>query len=365
MHPPAPTWPHTGGSTPPAWLMLLLTLLLMLAWPPAARAQLPASAPDSLAERSRALDQARRAVVGLQALAVPGARSARTLGPLRQGSGIVIGQDGLVLTIGYLVLEAEAVLLQPAEGGVVPARVLAYDVATGLALVQALAPLGLAAVPLASAGPAGEPPLYTVVSGGDDAQVSPAGLLGQAPFSGYWEYHLDRALVTAPARRDHSGAGLFNPRGELVGVGSLFLADAMQVLAGADGAPAGQRQPANLFVPTDLLPPILDELRRDGRSRASNRAWLGLNCAEQDGTVRVMRITDDSPADLAGLLPGDQIVRIDDQAVTALGMFWKALWSGGPAERAVQLDILRDGEARRLTVHSVDRAKTLRRAEGI
>jgi S1-C subfamily serine protease len=176
-------------------------------------------------------------------------------------------------------------------------------------------------------------------------------------FSGYWEYHLDEALFTTPARRDHSGAALFNARGELVGIGSLVVGDA------EGSGPPGT--PGNLFVPTALLPPILSELRQQGSSRASRRAWLGLNCGERNGAVVVLRTSSDSPAEEAGLLPGDRIVAIDGVGVTSLAALWKALWSGGPPERAVRLQVQRQGLVQEVTVRAVDRTATLRRAEGI
>lgn len=341
-------------------LLARLALPLVLAWPLAAAAQAAPGTPTDLTETSRLLERARQATLGVSAVAVDEARSARTLGRQRSGSGVLISDDGLVLTIGYLVLEADSVELQLDGARSVPARVVGYDVATGLGLVQALAPLALAPVRLGRTDSLRPDEPLMVASGGEDAAVSVATVLAQRPFSGYWEYHLDNALVTTPPRRDHSGAGLFNARGELVGIGSLLLADARE-RPGADGP----RQPGNLFVPAELLPPILAELTRDGRSQASQRAWLGLNCAEQDGQVRVLRVTDDSPADVAGLEPGDRIVMIDGTPVAALATLWKTLWAGGPAERELTLQILRDDQPRTVKVNSVDRQKTLRRAQGI
>lgn len=364
-----------------AWTAVLAVVgAVLLSWPGMSPAQvLTASAAATedvqpLAERSRVLERARRAVVGVQATAVDGARSLRTLGREREGSGVVIGTDGLVLTIGYLVLEAESVALQLDDGRTVPARALGLDGASGLGLVQALTPLGIAPVPLGRpAQLASDEPLM-VASGGEDASVSVARLLARRPFAGYWEYHLDQALFTAPARRDQGGAGLFNGRGELLGIGSLFLADVRAALAsdadqredGADATPgAPATGPANLFVPVDLLPPVIDELRQRGTTRASQRAWLGLNCVELAGALRVVRVTDDSPADVAGLEPGDHILRIDGAEVHTLAALWQALWSGGVAEREVVLDIQRRGEAQAVRVYSVDRQKTLRRPQGI
>jgi S1-C subfamily serine protease len=187
--------------------------------------------------------------------------------------------------------------------------------------------------------------------------VSVARLVSRRPFSGYWEYHIDAALFTSPPRADHSGAGLFNGRGELLGIGSLLVLNAM-----GDDHP---RVPGNMFVPVDLLKPILAELREQGSSRSSRRAWMGLNCVEYNGQVRVTRVNDDSPAELAGLLPGDRILRIDGAEVNGLETLWKTLWRGDKAEREVTLDVRRGEMSKTFKVQAVDRMKTLRHAQGI
>jgi S1-C subfamily serine protease len=336
--------------------LLALTTALAASWSPVqAQAQAP-STPLEL--QSKSLARASDAVVGIKTVAVDGARSSATLGEQREGSGVVISADGLVLTIGYLILEAETVEVRPDDGRRIPARVVAYDLATGFGLVQALAPLRIEPVPLGTSSATGRDEPLMVASGGDEGTISVARLLSRRAFSGYWEYHIDDALFTAPPRRDHSGAGLFNGRGELLGIGSLFVTDA----AGPD---LGMRSPGNMFVPVDLLKPILAELRERGASRASTRAWLGVNCVERGGEVRVMRVNDDSPADVAGLQPGDRILRIDGAAIGGLAQLYQSLWTGGAPERAVTLEIIREGRPQTIVVQSVDRAKTLRRAEGV
>ena len=307
--------------------------------------------------RRQAIQRASDAVVGVQVMAVEDARSATTLGRARQGSGVVISDDGLVLTIGYLVLEAEQVKLVTDDARVVPARVVAYDLATGFGLVQALAPLRLLPVPLGSAAGLADEELLLIASGGEGGSLSAAKLMSRRGFSGYWEYHIDGALFTAPARSDHSGAGLFNQHGELVGIGSLFVSDAM--------GPSAGRLPGNMFVPIDLLKPILSELKALGASSQSKRAWIGVNCVELGGQVRVVRVNEDSPADVAGVAVGDRIVRIDGIEVQQLETLWKTLWRGAASERAVVLEIIRQGQAMMLTVQSVDRSMTLRRPKGV
>lgn len=316
-----------------------------------------ASAQADLAAQARALGRAHAAVVGLKAQAVEGAASARTLGPARQGSGVVIGADGLVLTIGYLVLEAEQVELLTDDNRTVPARVLAYDQATGFGLVQALVPLGLEPVPLGQATDLNRNEPLMVASGGDSGAVSMAQLVSRREFAGYWEYLIDGALFTTPPHPVHSGAGLFNPRGELVGVGSLVVNDA----AGAERP----RVAGNMFVPVDLLTPILAELKARGSTAQSRRAWMGLNCMEADGQVYVVRVADESPAAMAGLQRGDRILGLDGTAVSNLPTLWRTLWQGGAAERNVVLEVLREGEPLKLTVHTIDRHQTLRRPQGI
>lgn len=329
----------------------LLALLAWLLMPHAASAQ-----PTDLETRSRLLHRASAAVVGVRTLGIEEALSNKTLGRARQGSGVTIG-DGLVLTIGYLVLEAEQVQIVTDDDRVIPGYVAGYDVATGFGLVQALAPLRIDPVPLGqSSGVSDNEPLM-IASGGESGAVSIARMVSRRPFAGYWEYHIDDALFTAPARGDHSGAGLFNGKGELVGIGSLVVAHAM-----GDNTP---RMPGNMFVPVDLLRPIIDELRHSGTTSHSRRAWIGINCIEDDGNVRIVRVSDDSPADVAGLQPGDRIVRIDGVAVSALDQLWKTLWSGGAPEREVTLEIQRGDQAETLKLYSVDRAKTLKRIQGV
>ncbi len=303
-----------------------------------------------------ALKRASDAVLGVQSTATEGASTIDTLGEYRAGSGVVIASDGLVLTIGYLILEAEEVELVLDSGKRMPARVVAYDLATGFGLVQAVLPLGIAPAQLgqAHAVAEGEPLLF--VSGGDDGALSAAELVSRRGFSGYWEYHIDGALFTSPARRDHSGAGLFNAQGELIGIGSLLV----------PSAPGdGSRRAGNMFVPVDLLPPIFAELRERGVSRASMRAWLGVNCVEQDDGLRVVRVSRDSPAETAGLQPGDLIRRLDGAPVGGLESFYKMLWNGGSAERDLTIEVLREGRMQSVPVHSIDRTQTLRRARGI
>lgn len=349
--------PLTSWSLLATGLAVWLAACQVVAAPAVGASSSRSAAAAQLEAHQVALTRANAAVVGVEVTAVDDARSIATLGRNRRGSGVLIGDDGLVLTIGYLILEADQVDLIVGGGKRVPARVVAYDLATGFGMVRALAPIGLQPVPLgASAAISADEPLL-VASGGNSGDLSLARLVSRRAFSGYWEYHIDGALFTAPARTDHSGAGLFNAGGELIGIGSLLVNDA----AGRD-SPA---QRGNMFVPVDLLKPILNELMARGASPGSTRAWLGLNCVEFAGQVRVLRLTGDSPAEDAGVLPGDAIVAVDGTAVGDLASLYKTLWKGERADREVVLDIRRGATTLRLQVQAVDRMRTLMRPQGV
>jgi serine protease Do len=323
-----------------------------------AAAQTPARFDETeVKAKVQALAQAHASVIGVRSVAVEDARSNSTLGRERMGSGVVIGADGLVVTIGYLILEADRVDLVIEGDRVVPARVVAYDLASGFGLVQALTPLRVPVARLgSSSGIAADDPLM-IASGGAKSNLSVAALVSRRDFSGYWEYHIENALFTSPPRIDHSGAALFNANGELLGIGSLVVLDAL--------GPEKPRLAGNMFLPIDLLKEILPELRSKGATRSSKRAWLGLNCVEVDGMVRVARVMPDSPAEAAGLEPGDHIVGIDGKTVNDLTAFYKVLWEGPSPEREVRLDIARPGGRETILVRTQDRMATLRTAKGI
>lgn len=325
----------------------------------------PHAGGSSTATDVDALSRASSAMVGLRVTATEDARSNATLGPERVGSGVVIAPGGLVLTIGYLILEAQDLSLITSEGKTLPATVVAYDLATGFGLVRPLLPWPDApVVPLGSLESlrTGQPLMAAVGAsqGGQDPEVSLTQMVSQRPFSGSWEYHIDQAIFTSPpvlgGRGNHSGAGLFNPQGELVGIGSLRVMDA-----------AGQQRllPGNMFVPVDLLKPILAELQRSGRSTLSQRPWLGLNSAERNGRVQVLRVSDDSPAQQAGLRAGDVVLAVDNEKVASLEAFYKKLWARATPQTPVRLTVLQGAEVRTLEVTPQDRQHNLRKPSGI
>jgi serine protease Do len=290
-------------------------------------------------------------------VATDGARSAESLGRRRAGSGVVIDADGLILTIGYLTLEADSIQVVTQDNRTLPARLIAYDVATGFGLVRSLLPMrGVAPVPLGSYQDLEAGDALMAATGGEDRDVALTRLVSKRPFSGYWEYHIDAALFTSPPIGNHSGAPLFNKRGELLGIGSLFVADALG---------QNKRLPGNMYVPVDLLKPILDELQRTGSTRQSHRPWLGLTSSDDGGRVQVVRVNKDSPAQEAGLAPGNVVLAVDGAAVTSLEDFYKKVWAHPNPDDAIRLTVQQDGDTRDVTVRAVDRMTTMAKPPGI
>jgi serine protease Do len=329
----------------------LAGIVLFAALPGVHAANLP---PQAAAD---AITRAMQAVVGLQVTAAEDARSADTLGMEREGSGVVIGPDGLILTIGYLIIEADTIEVTTSDNRVVPARAIGYDQATGFGLVRPVLPLrDIEPVALGTARGLPERTSLLAATGGDDGSAELIELVSTRPFSAYWEYHIDGALFAAPPLRNHSGAPLFNASGELVGIGSVFVGNAR----------GGRRElPGTMFVPVDLLKPILGEMQQTGTTRIGRRPWLGVTSAEQGGRIRIVRVNQDSPADEAGLVPGDFVLAVDGEKVGTLEAFYKKLWARPEPESAVQLTVLHGTELLELTVHAVDRLKTMRKPAGI
>jgi S1-C subfamily serine protease len=255
-------------------------------------------------------------------------------------------REGYVLTIGYLVIEAESIQVTGADGRTVPATLAGYDHASGFGLLKIVGPL--AGKPLAhgdSAALAEREPAMAVTASARDSP-SLVYVVSRRAFSGNWEYLLDSAIYTYPPVMDWSGAPLISAKGELLGIGSLIVPDA--------GGP-GTQSPGNLFVPVDLLKPILDDLIARGRRNGPARPWLGLNTDEVRGRLFVGRVSPDGPAAKAGLKSGDIVLAVGNEEVTTLADFYRRLWSRGPAGAAVPLKVLQGSKVNDVSVRSVDR----------
>jgi S1-C subfamily serine protease len=291
------------------------------------------------------------AVVGLRADVPDDAFTAPILGTERTGNGVVIGADGLVLTIGYLVTEADSIWLTANDGSVVPAHPVAYDFATGFGLVLPLSPLKLPAIGRGSAASVAPNDDVFVLGHGGRAHALRATVFAKREFAGYWEYLLDEALFTSPVHPEWSGAALVGEDGLLVGIGSLLVQEEVgdEVVKG------------NMFVPVDLLAPIIDDLLRTGRPAAPPRPWLGMYTAETPGGLVVNGLAAGGPADKAGIAPGDVVVAVGDDRVTGLADMYRRIWRKGPAGTEIALTVARDGAPVRATVRSGDRRDFLRK----
>jgi len=315
------------------------------------------SAPPARDASYEKLIAAANAVVGVKVKALPNARSNDTLGMERNGSGVLIGPDGLVLTIGYLVMEADTVEVTDADGTTVPAAVIAYDHATGFGIIRPMTRLAPKPIRIGTSAPVSQLDRLMIVTGGEEQTISIATVVSRRQYAGYWEYLIDGAIFTSPPRLDHSGAALINKDGELVGIGSLFVMDALT---------PGEKLPGNMFVPVDLLKPILDEMVKTGHQHGARRPWLGVNSLEEDGRVKVMHVNEESPAEKAGIVAGDIILSVNGEAVESLEKFYGKLWGRNtPPGTVVRLTVLHGVNMKEVVVRSIDRAEFMRRKPGV
>ena len=293
------------------------------------------------------------AVIGLRAIVPESARTANSLGTERQGNGIVIGDDGLVLTIGYLILEASDVQVTDSEGDYVPAEFVAYDYDSGFGLVRATRSLGIKSIPLGDSDVLSPGDAALIIShiGPDYMQV--AQVVDVREFPGYWEYLLDEAIFTTPPFSGFGGAALISSNGKLVGVGSLIVHDAVTV--------GGSRPvPGNMFVPINLLKPIFDDLLQIGRASGEPRPWLGVYTTLDRGHLFVFRVASDGPAEAAGIRTNDIIVAVNGNPVSSMASFLREVWATGAAGVDVNISIVRGGIVKEITVQSGDRYDWLR-----
>lgn len=313
--------------------------------PPPARSA-PATVPGS--------EYLRASLVRLEVRAVQGAPSSANLGAHRSGSGVIVG-DRLVLTIGYLLLEADEVVITTASGRRTPGSVAGYDHESGFGLVRAALPLDGTALQLGDSDRVEERQKVLTIGHGEAAATELL-VLSRRPFAGSWEYLLERPFYTFPPVNNWSGSALTTEDGRLVGIGSLIVNDAAAHQRGI---------PGNLFVPVNLLKPIMDDLVALGRRRGPVQPWFGIGTESIRGHLLVTRVSPDSPAQQAGVQPGDIVVAVESERVSDQADFYRRLWRPGPAGTQVTMRVLRQGELRELRMQSVDRADVLRRPTGV
>ena len=313
--------------------------------------EIPSEIQPKAADCAFDLERALGAVLGLRATVPQDAFTAGTLGTERAGSGVLIRSDGLVLTIGYLVTEAETIWLTSEGGGAVPGHVLAYDQESGFGLVQALGRLNMPPIELGTGQRVGAGDRAIIAAEGGRRHAIAVRVVARQEFAGYWEYLLDHAIFTAPAHPFWGGAALINADGRLIGIGSLHVQN-------ANGREL--RRDVNMVVPIELLPPILDDMLTYGRPNRAARPWLGLYAQEVEDAIVVAGFTENGPAAKAGLRPGDRIVAVRDDAISSLASLWRKVWAGGPAGSEVVLQVVRDSETLTVRILSADRRRLLK-----
>lgn len=310
----------------------------------------PARQPKS-ADYAFDLERALASAVNLRTAVPEEAFTAQTLGTERSGSGIVI-RDNVVLTIGYLITEAEEIWITLEDGRVVAGHPLAYDQATGFGLVQALGQLELPSLPLGDSASAESGTRVVMAAGGGREHAQAARIVARQEFAGYWEYLLDDAIFIAPAHPFWGGAGLIDAAGELIGIGSLQV---------EQRTTSGENGQLNMVVPIDLLKPILSDMLTTGRANRPPKPWLGVFATDLESKVFVVGVYTDAPSDRAGLKPGDQIVAVAGESVSGLADFFRKAWSQGPAGCDIPLLVQRDGDALKVIVTSSEREHFLRK----
>jgi S1-C subfamily serine protease len=299
------------------------------------------------------LEASLASVVSLRSQVPEDALTASVLGTERAGHGVIIADDGLVVTIGYLITEAESLWITTNAGVTVPGHVVGYDQETGFALVQALQPMGSPSMALGdSSALQVSDELITAGHGGLDHAIKTI-VIAKREFAGYWEYVLDEALFTAPPHPNWGGAALISEDGELLGIGSLLV---QQIGEG------GEQSGANMIIPIDLLKPILDELRMYGKRSSAPRPWLGFLVQEVSHHLVVSGIYDDCPADIAGLQVGDVLREVEGEPISGLAELFRRIWHTGDAGVDISLTIMRHRESMSVTVHSTDRDSCLKSA---
>ncbi len=313
--------------------------------------KVPISVQPKPEDYSYDLDRALACVVGLRATVPADAFTAETLGTERAGNGVIIRGNGLILTIGYLITEADSVWLTLHDGRSIPGHVLGYDQETGFGLVQALAKLDVPALAIGQSAAASIGERVVIGGFGGRQRSVAARIVAKQEFAGYWEYVLDEAIFTAPSHPNWGGTALIGPAGDLIGIGSLQLQHAVE---------KGKTQNINMMVPIDLLEPIIDDLMKFGRRNMPPRPWLGLYATEVENRLVIVGLAERGPAKKADIRTGDIVLSVGGKDVRDLAGFFRRIWAQGQAGVEVPMTIYRDGETMDLRIKSSERNRFLK-----
>ncbi|MGD2012656.1 MAG: S1C family serine protease [Desulfobacterales bacterium] len=291
-------------------------------------------------------EQLLKAIVKVKSTIPNEARTAEVLGTTREGNGVLIDTDGHILTIGYLILEADSIEVEDQEGQKLPAKYIGYDHKTGFGLIRAEKALNITPIQFGRSSDIKEgDPVLVIGHGGEDSVLG-ARVVLRGEFIGYWEYLLENAIYTTPPYAGYGGAALIGRDGKLLGIGSIYTRKTVADLGTV---------PCNMFVPIDLLQPILNQLIATGRSGEPPQPWLGLQIEEVHERLFVRRVTEGGPAGKAGLGSGDIILKVDKKSVQGLADYYRKVWSLGKAGVEVPMAVLQGTEILDISVRSEDR----------
>jgi S1-C subfamily serine protease len=292
-------------------------------------------------------------VVAVRTTIPQDAYTASRLGTERAGSGVVIGSDGLILTVGYLLTEAEAVWVIDDSGKAMPAQVIGQDQDSGFGLVQPLQHMHRPPLSLGKSSEVAIGDNLMIASFGGSNHARATRVITKQEFAGYWEYLIDDGIFTAPAHPQWTGAAAIDRAGNLVGIASLVFQQFTMGDTNID---------ANLVIPIDLLKQALPDLIKFGKVNRPPRPWLGLWTAESDNKLVIAGLNDKGPAKRAGLQVGDVVIGIAGGPVKSLGSMYRRIWNLGNAGVTVPFEVMREGRRLEITVASVDRLSRLKGA---
>lgn len=251
--------------------------------------------------------------------------SAGILGEERMGAGVAIDPER-VLTAHYLVLGASEVELTGLDGRSRPVRRVDLDHESGLALLTLhngdLEPARLAGHEELRAGD----PVFMLTCTGDQERRGASGHVSfVGPFEAFWEYMLDRAIMTTIVNPGLAGGPLFDEAGRVRGIVSLGLAAVGRY---------------SLAIPTPLFLERRERIEA-GPAEAERYAWIGFYPQANEDGIAISGVVPGGPAEGAGLQRGDLLVSVDGQPVRTLRQLYRLLWRRVPGE-TVGMQVLRE-----------------------
>ncbi len=291
------------------------------------------------------LEQLIPATVNIHTIVKRDHPTASTLGTERAGSGTLIDPDGHILTVGYVVHGAEELTVTLQQGEEASARVVYIDYESGLALLQADVSTAYHVPVSDSSGlETGQMGLLLASTDVTERRVTEGVITAIEPFDAYWEYMLDRAILTTAENPGFGGGAFITLEGIMTGVVSLNV---------------GGLKDASMIIPLDYFQGIRDEVIAHGRVRSRvPRAWIGIYPMPSPRGLIVFGLTEDGPADIAGIKSGDILMSLDDQEVSDRATLYRRLWQHQAGEEVI-LTVLREGRRHVLPIQSQDRAEFL------